>query len=558
MNEEQNVSMDIRGKVDLESVLKRSLKEIKDSAEARVRLESIINRSPAVIFFWSAQEGRPVEFVTENVEKFGYAEEDFVSGTLLYHNILHPDDRDNVQKLIDEAASNGKEQFNCEYRLLTESNDVRWVYEGTLIERNADQSISHFYGIIFDITSRKLAEMEIADNERDISVLYSAVTLASESLDIDDLLSEILMEIGDLLDIDAGGVYIIDHDKREANLRAHIGPEDDLASNISYSREEDMFKNVGDLPKHAIISEEVVRKDSRFVTRNNLTFYLYSRDKVVGFVLLQISDNESINEKNIKVLEHVGKHIGIAIENAQLFEKTQGDYEDLRSVDKMKNEFFANLSHELKTPMISIKGFSELLGEGKFGPLSIEQKRANDAVVRNAEKLRSLIDSLLYMSMEKEGKYKYNFTTVSVRRFIANSIEVARAQVGANNIVFKEDVPDSIPNICGDEERLTTALNNILDNAVKFMSEGEVIISVQDEADHIHIRVKDNGIGIPGDKVDKVFESFYQVDGSLTRIYGGTGLGLHVSKRIVNVHNGKIWLKSLEGFGTTVHITLPK
>lgn len=558
MNEEQDVSMAICGKVDLESILKQSLEEIKHSADTRVRLESIINRSPAVIFFWSAEEDRPVEFVTENIEKFGYTKEDFVSGTLFYHSILHPDDRDNVVKLINESVAEGNEQFNCEYRLLTESEDVRWVYESTLIERNADQSVSHFYGIIFDITHRKLAEKEIADNERDISVLYSAVTLASESLDIDDLLSEILMEIGDLLDIDAGGVYIIDHDKREANLRAHIGPEEELASNISYSKDEDMFKNVADLPKHAIISEEVVRKDSHFVTRSNLTFYLYSRDKVVGFVLLLISDKDSLKEKNIKVLEHVGKHIGIAIENAQLFEKTQGDYEDLRSVDSMKNEFFANLSHELKTPMISIKGFSELLGEGKFGPLNTEQKRANDAVVRNAEKLRNLIDSLLYMSMEKEGKYKYNFTTVSVRRFILNSIEIARAQVGANNIVFKEEISDYVPNICGDEERLTTALNNILDNAVKFMSEGEVTVSVQDEADQIHIRVKDNGIGIPKDKVNKVFESFYQVDGSLTRIYGGTGLGLHVSKRIIDVHNGKIWLKSLEGFGTTVHITLPK
>ncbi|WP_440952311.1 ATP-binding protein [Methanococcoides sp. FTZ1] len=558
MNEEQDVSMGICGKVDLESILQQSLEDIRSSAETKALLESIINRSPAVIFFWSAEDGRPVEFVTENVERFGYTKEDFVSGALLYHNILHPDDRGDVLDILSRSVEEGNDQFNCEYRLLTESEDVRWVYESTLIERNTDQSISHFYGIIFDITNRKLAEKQIADNERDISVLYSAVTLASESLDIDDLLSEILMEIGDLLEIEAGGVYIIDHDKREANLRAHIGPEEELTSRISYAKEEDMFKNVADLPKHAIISEEVVRKGSRFVARNNLTFYLYSHDKVVGFVLLLTSDKDSLNEKNIKVLEHVGKHIGIAIENAQLFEKTQGAYEDLRSIDRMKNEFFANLSHELKTPMISIKGFSELLGEGKFGPLTTEQKRANDAVVRNAEKLRNLIDSLLYMSMEKEGRYRYNFTTVSVRRFVLNSIEIARARAGANNIVFNEDIAENIPNICGDEERLTTALDNILDNAVKFMSEGEVTVSVQDEPDNIHIRVKDNGIGIPKDEVDKVFNSFYQVDGSLTRLYGGTGLGLHVSKRIIDVHNGKIWLKSLEGFGTTVHITLPK
>ncbi|NPE27930.1 PAS domain-containing protein [Methanococcoides sp. SA1] len=556
MNDEHEMLKGISN--DLESALRQSLEEIKLSAETKIRLESVINKSPAVVFFWSAKDDRPVEFVTDNIERFGYSKEDFVNGTLLYDIIIHPDDRDGVKDIISESVNAGIDEFSCEYRIVTESNDIKWVYETTVIHRTTDSTVDHFYGILFDITGRKRAEQSIVDHERDISVLYSAVTLASESLDIDDLLAEILMELEDLFKIDAGGVYIIDHDQYKANLRANIGTDDVLASTIHYSQDEDMFKNVTNLPKNTIVSDELIRQGSRFVTKTNLTFYLHSRDKVVGFVLLVLPPGYPLSEKNLQVLEHVGKHIGIAIENAQLFEKTQKANDELRSLENLKNEFFANLSHELKTPMISIKGFSELLGDGKFGPLNTEQKKANDAVVRNAERLKDLIDSLLYMSMEKEGKYKYDFAPLPIKRLILNSLEKARVQAGSNNIVFRGDIPENIPIIYGDEERLTTALNNILDNAVKFMSEGEVIVSVQDEVDNIHLRIKDNGIGIPGNKVDKVFDSFYQVDGSLTRMYGGTGIGLHVSKRIIDVHNGKIWLKSLEGFGTTVHILLPK
>ncbi|MDA0525609.1 sensor histidine kinase [Methanococcoides alaskense] len=556
MNDEHEIFKGTNG--GLESELRQSLKEIKLSAETKIRLESVINKSPAIVFFWSSEEGRPVEFVSENIERFGYSKEDLVSGTLLYDSIIHPDDRDGVNGIISEAVNTGLDEFSCEYRVVTESNDVKWVYETTVVHRKNDSIVDHFYGIIFDITGRKRAEQSVVDHERDISVLYSAVTLASGSLDIDEMLSEVLMELGNLFEIEAGGIYIIDHDLHEAKLRTNIGIGNVLASTIHYSQDEDMFKNVTNLPKNTIVSDELIRQDSRFITKTNLTFYLYSRDKVVGFVLLVLPGGYPLSEKNLQVLEHVGKHIGIAIENAQLFEKTQKAYDELRSLENLKNEFFANLSHELKTPMISIKGFSELLGDGKFGPLNPEQSKANDAVVRNAEQLKDLIDSLLYMCMEREGKYKYEFTALPVKRLIINSIEKARAQVSSNNILFRGDIPDNMPDIYGDEERLTTALNNIMDNSVKFMSEGEVIVSVQDEGDYIHLRIKDNGIGIPRDKVDKVFDSFYQVDGSLTRMYGGTGIGLNVSKRIIDVHNGKIWLKSLEGFGTTVHILLPK
>jgi len=132
-------------------------------------------------------------------------------------------------------------------------------------------------------------------------------------------------------------------------------------------------------------------------------------------------------------------------------------------------------------------------------------------------------------------------------------------EASVENIDFEENIPDGIPLIHGDIERLRSAFISILDNATKFMSSpGRIKISVREEENDVHIRIKDNGIGIPQNQLPKIFDMFQQVDGSTTRLYGGTGLGLHICKRIIEVHNGSIWIKSLEGFGTTVHVRLPK
>ena len=471
--------------------------------------------------------------------------------------MIYPDDRAHVRSTFADFLEKNNKQYNYEYRILTASNEIRWVYETTLV--HSDGEAEQYHGIILDITERKLAEQAALEKERDIAILYSASTLASESLEVDDLLDEVLMEVGDVLNISAGGVYLIDHDAHESVLRSYIGPPGEYVEKIHYSATEDMSKNIVGASTLPIVSEETDMSNGKLITRKNVIFNLYSKEQIMGHIQLTIPLEHEVGEKSLQVLEHVGKHIGIAIQNAQLFEKVQSAYDELKSLDKLKSEFLANLSHELKTPLISIKGFSELMDEGRFGELNEQQKNANSAVVRNAQKLKDLIESLLYMSMDKEGTYEYNFNPLDLKSILIDSVKKISMEASVENIDFEENIPDGIPLIHGDIERLSSAFISILDNATKFMSSpGRIKISVREEENDVHIRIKDNGIGIPQDQLPKIFDMFQQVDGSTTRLYGGTGLGLHICKRIIEVHNGSIWIKSLEGFGTTVHVRLPK
>ncbi len=536
----------------LERALRSSLTEIRKSTEARFKLESVINNSPVIVFFWKAREGRQVEFVSQNISYLGYSSEELLSGGFFYDSLIHPDDKEYIFSLLDSCINGESESFEAEYRLITGSGEIKWVYERTSFVNDADGG---FHGLVFDITKRKLAEQAIMEKEKDISILYSSATVASGSLDINELLNSVLMEIADLFSIEAGAIYIIDHDARVAMRSAYIGPEEEFVDILYYSRTDDMFRDLSSMPGKGIPGK--YNEDNELIIERDLIFYLYSRDMVIGFVHLLFCESHIVDDEKLRLLEHVGRNIGIAVENALLFEKTRNAYNELKSVDMMKDQFFANLSHELKTPMISIKGFSELLGDGRFGELNEEQRRANDAVVRNACRLKRLIDSLLYISMEKEGKFKYDFRPLKINKVIATAIVKAKLNEENCEVSFVQNIPDDIPDVYGDEERLTNAFTNIFDNAIKFMPRGEITTRVINEAGHLHISIQDKGIGIPEEKLHKVFDSFYQVDGSLTRNFGGLGLGLHVSKRIIEVHSGRIWIKSNEGLGTVVHILLP-
>ncbi|MHC1576021.1 MAG: sensor histidine kinase [Methanosarcinaceae archaeon] len=557
MVKDPNSLKNISGGTNLKEEVQSHISGLKESNEMVAKLETVINRSPAIVFFWNVQDGWPVDFVSENISQFGYSSDELISGNFEYENMIYPDDRAHVRSTFADFLEKNNKQYNYEYRILTASNEIRWVYETTLV--HSDGETEQYHGIILDITERKLAEQAALEKERDIAILYSASTLASESLEVDDLLDEVLMEVGDVLNISAGGVYLIDHDAHESVLRSYIGPPGEYVEKIHYSATEDMSKNIVGASTLPIVSEETDMSNGTLITRKNVIFNLYSKEQIMGHIQLTIPLEHEVGEKSLQVLEHVGKHIGIAIQNAQLFEKVQSAYDELKSLDKLKSEFLANLSHELKTPLISIKGFSELMDEGRFGELNEQQKNANSAVVRNAQKLKDLIESLLYMSMDKEGTYEYNFNSFDLKSILIDSVKKISMEASVENIDFEENIPDGIPLIHGDIERLSFAFISILDNAIKFMSSpGRIKISVREEENDVHIRIKDNGIGIPQDQLPKIFDMFRQVDGSTTRLYGGMGLGLHICKRIIEVHNGSIWIKSLEGFGTTVHVRLPK
>ncbi|WP_440953779.1 ATP-binding protein [Methanococcoides sp. FTZ1] len=232
---------------------------------------------------------------------------------------------------------------------------------------------------------------------------------------------------------------------------------------------------------------------------------------------------------------------------------------ELKSLDVMKDEFLSNISHELKTPLVSIKGYGELISEGTLGVLNEQQKKAVNVVLRNSERLRRLIESLLIISGIESRTIQYQFEKVRIAEIIDDVVNDVDLQVKEKELKTERDVPDNIPLIDGDRTRLSDMLTNLVDNAIKFTpSGGTIILKAYEEEKYLHIEIEDNGIGIPRELIPNLFQRFYQIDASIKRKYGGTGVGLYICKSIAEAHNGEIWIESEEGKGTTVHVKLPR
>jgi PAS domain S-box-containing protein len=233
-------------------------------------------------------------------------------------------------------------------------------------------------------------------------------------------------------------------------------------------------------------------------------------------------------------------------------------YESLKSLDKLKNEFLSNLQHEINTPLTSIKGFSELVHDEELGPLNIEQKKAMHKVVEKTKQLQMILDSLLFVSTATNGGIKYSFERVRISDLIHIALNIVSDKLKCKDLTIELNIAPDVPEIIGDIDYLPRVFVHILDNAIKFTdNKGKITITVKREKESVHLVIKDTGIGIAENDIEKVFQMFFQLDGSSTRNYGGNGLGLFISKIIIEKHNGKIWINSKKGEGTEVHIILP-
>jgi PAS domain S-box-containing protein len=224
---------------------------------------------------------------------------------------------------------------------------------------------------------------------------------------------------------------------------------------------------------------------------------------------------------------------------------------------KVKAAFMANMSHELRTPMNSVIGFTGLLLEE---PLTVEQKEYVECVRNSGEALMTLINEVLDFSKMDREKMGLELQTFDLRNIMEEALDMVAAQAANKglelNYTFSKNVPEAI---IGDPGKLRQVLSNLLSNAVKFTKEGEVdvFVSLDSDQDEVHFAVKDTGIGISEEDIEKLFQPFSQLDLSYSRGYEGTGLGLAISKKLVELMGGRIWIESELGKGSTFHFTIP-
>ena len=231
--------------------------------------------------------------------------------------------------------------------------------------------------------------------------------------------------------------------------------------------------------------------------------------------------------------------------------------ESLRELDRMKSEFIDTISHELRTPLHSIKGFNKLIMDGLVNDPEV-QREFHNTIDRETDRLSKLIDDMLDVSRLNSGRFDLQKQPLSIKDVIGSAIQSLYAAASERNIVVREDVQAGLPQVEADETRIRQVVDNLLSNAVKFSpAGGEITVVATFSDDAILVQVQDQGVGIPEEAKPHIFERFYRVDSSLTRDTVGTGLGLFISKQLVEAHDGRIWLKSALNQGSTFSFLLP-
>lgn len=235
----------------------------------------------------------------------------------------------------------------------------------------------------------------------------------------------------------------------------------------------------------------------------------------------------------------------------------------LKEMDVAKEEFAAMITHELKTPLVPIVGYSELLVDGTLGQLTDKQKEKIQLMHDSAVSLSRLISDLLDIRKLELGKMKFDMAGTPIKDIVEPVVEsfrpLAQAKKVALTCPIAEGNGNAEPILTCDPKRVQQVLNNLLSNAIKFVSEktGSIEVLTASKPGLVQFSVRDNGIGIPEEKQSQLFRKFYQVDTSLRREVGGSGLGLAISKGIVEAHNGKIWFESKPGEGSTFYFSIP-
>lgn len=230
----------------------------------------------------------------------------------------------------------------------------------------------------------------------------------------------------------------------------------------------------------------------------------------------------------------------------------------LSELSQLKANFVANISHELRTPLTHIKGYLELLVTESLGELGLEQKNALQVSQRSAGQLESLIDNLILFSQAARGEMTLHLTPVDINKVAGEVINYSRAKANQRNVALEYVISARLPLVQADEEKISWAILQLLDNAIKFTpSGGLVTLSIRPESDNlIAVSVKDTGIGIRADRLEEIFEPFHQLDSSSTRRYGGTGLGLALVRDIISAHGSIIEVESTEGKGSEFRFPL--
>lgn len=387
-------------------------------------------------------------------------------------------------------------------------------------------------------------------------------------LEADKLLRAVVELTRRSFDLYHAHVYLLDQASAELRLVAGSGAAGDgmveQGWRIPVDHANSVVARVARERQGIIVND--VRASAHFLanpllpaTRAELAVPMIVGNRLLGVLDVQADEAHYFGDEDVQIQSALASQVAIALQNATLYQEQLKTTDQLREFDRLKSEFLASMSHELRTPLNSIIGFADVLLEGIDGELN-ERMEEDVRLIRNSgDHLRNLIGDILDMSKIEAGMMDLRYETIDVTA-LANELDsFARSQMITydRTLDFRVEIDEEVEHVMADRTRFKQVLFNLISNAVKFTAEGEIAVQIAVADDFLKVSVADTGIGIKEENIDIVFEQFRQVDGSLTRTAGGTGLGLPISKSLVELHGGDIFVESKVGEGTRFTFTIP-
>ena len=405
------------------------------------------------------------------------------------------------------------------------------------------------------------------DRESEVQILATLGELMGSSMPFREVITMAMRFTSAMMGADGSSLLLLD--RKDGNLSFYIvlGEKAEQLRNLTLAQGEGIAGYVAATGVPMVVSDvnrehhfsKRVDHVTGFKTRSIACVPLRVRDELKGVIEVVSKRVGSFNDKDLDMLTAIAGPVAIMIDHAQLIDEVKSLHERLEKAGRVKAEFLATMTHELRTPINIVMGNLDILLWGFLGELNNRQKESLKTAMRNSGEALNLITSLLDLSRIEAGQVVVRVEEFSLEDVWKELEMLFHTGLSGKEVELCWQAKTPLPGLKTDKIKIKEILSNIVLNAVKFTDRGTIEVSVSsvEGGEQIEIEVKDTGVGIPEDFLPFIFEPFRQAEGSFTRSHGGVGLGLSIAKRLLNLLHGRVEVESEVGKGSTFRITIP-
>jgi signal transduction histidine kinase len=408
---------------------------------------------------------------------------------------------------------------------------------------------------------------ELERSVAELKALSEVSQSISSTLDLEKVLNNIVGQAVKLSKTDAGTIYEYHEDEQVFIPMINFGVDEAFVDTLKAARfgigDGTILGMAGErrdavqVPDLAEIQDERVEYVRQAGFHSVLAVPLLRKDKLVGSLVVRRRDRGAFPEDTVELIQTFASQSAIALHNARLFQELEIKSQALSKADKHKSEFLASMSHELRTPLNAILGYTELILDEIYGEVPPRIREVIERLEKNGSHLLRLINDVLDISKIEAGQLELSLETYSLQETVHTVVTSLEPLAAEKALELKTRMAPGLPNGVGDPQRISQVLVNLIGNAIKFTDEGEVAVDIGTADGRFVVKVADTGPGLSDLEKDYIFSEFYQADRKGARSEGGSGLGLSIARRIVELHGGAIWVESVPGRGSTFIFTLP-